>query len=145
MFINAKSLVLMSLLLACIVATTSAYGQDKWDLADSTVRRLPPTSFSELPKPIVRYLKLKRCTIPQLWYEPKPHNVIRDMFARRGQFDWAVLCSRNKISTIFVFWNGSTAGPSQIAKAADKGYLQTVGGGENGGIGFSRVISVAGK
>ena len=141
---NAKRF-LHSGLLACALATSSAYGQDKWDVADSNVRRLLPSAFSKLPKPIVHYLELKHCTIPQLWYESKPHNVIRGMFARKGQYDWAVLCSRNRFSSILIFWNGSTRNPSRIAKSLDKGYLQTVGGGDNGGIGFSRIISVVGR
>jgi hypothetical protein len=134
-------MVLISLLLSCVVPTTCVYGQDKWDVADANVTRLSPEVFSRLPKPIMRYLKVRHCTIPQVWYESKPHNVIRGMFAKPHQYDWAVLCSRNKVSTILVFWGGSTRNPAKIASAPDKGYLQRVGGEEYGGIGFSRVIT----
>lgn len=137
----------MSLSLSSLLLVYSliwpAYRQDKWDLAVSQVKQLPPTAFPELPKQIVHYLRQSRCTIPQLWDKPKPHNVIRGRFSKNTQCDWAVLCSRNGVSTILVFWNGSVKKPSQIAKTADKAYLQTVDGG--GEIGFSRVISTVGR
>ena len=141
-----KHVCLNSILLGCLFfASSDGNAQDKWDVANSQVKRLSPSSFSELPRPVVRYLQLKHCTIPQLWYEPNPHNVIRGMFVRNGQYDWAVLCSRNRISSILIFWNGSIRNLSQIAKAADKVYLQTVGDRDNGGVGFSRIISVVGR
>ena len=120
-----------------------ASDQDKWALADSNVKRLPPSAFPQLPPNIDHYLQAKRCTIPQYDNNPRPHNVIRGHFARAGQDDWAVLCSRNRVSTILVFWNGSTRRPSEIAKAADRNFLQGTDGRD--GIGFSRVIAVADK
>lgn len=120
-----------------------ATGQDKWDVADSNIKRLSPAAFPRLPGTIVSYLQKKRCTISQNYNDPKPHNVIRGQFARKGQYDWAVLCSKNRVSSILVFWNGSARRPSEIAKSADKIFLQ--GTGEPDGIGFSRVIAVVGK
>ncbi len=58
-------------------------------------------------------------------------------------FDWAVLCSRNRVASILVFWNGSTKSVAEIARSDDKGFLQTIDGAGN--VGFSRAIDVVGK
>src|SRR5918993_661210 len=85
-----------------------ANAQDKWQIADEATLRLKPTAFSQLPKNIVLYLQKRNCTVPQTFGNHTPHNVIRGQFARKGQFDWVILCSRNRVSSILVFWNGST-------------------------------------
>ncbi len=117
--------------------------QDKWAAADSATLRLPPAAFSPLPKNIVQYLQGRGCTIPQTYLSREPHNVISGEFARRGQTDWAVLCSRNGESSILVFWRGSTKSVAEIAKAPDRGFLQTIT--EGGKIGFSRAIEPVGR
>ena len=108
--------------------------QDKWQIADEATLRLKPTAFSQLPKRIVLFLQKRNCTVPQTFSDSTPHNVIRGQFARRGQFDWAILCSRDRLSSILVFWNGSTKSVAEIARADDKGYLQTIDDTPN--IGF---------
>jgi len=120
-----------------------ATAQDKWKNADEATLRLKPTAFSQLPKNIVLSLQRRNCTVPQTFGNSAPHNVIRGQFARRGQFDWAVLCSRNRVSSILVFWNGSTKSVAEIARSLDKDYLQTIDDTTN--IGFSRAIDVVGK
>ena len=117
--------------------------QDKWRIADEAAVRLKPSVFSQLPKNIVSYLQKRGCTVPQVFGETKPHNVIRGEFARSGQFDWAVLCSRKRVSAILVFWNGSTKSVSETARAEDRNFLQTIS--EGGKVGFSRAIDVVGK
>jgi len=117
--------------------------QDKWAEADVATLRLPPATFSQLPKNIVLYLEGRGCTVPQTYLNREPHNVIRGEFARRGQTDWAVLCSRFGESSILIFWRGSTKSVSDIAKAADRNYLQTIS--EGGRAGFSRAIESVGR
>jgi hypothetical protein len=133
---------LLSVLFFGLVAPWGA-AQDKWAVADSATLRLPPAAFSQLPKNIVRYLQGRGCTIPQTYLSSEPHNVISGEFARRGQTDWAVLCSRSGESSILVFLRGSTKYVSEIAKAPDRGYLQTVS--EGGKIAFSRAIEPVGR
>jgi hypothetical protein len=128
---------LLTVLLFGLVALWGA-PQDKWAAADSAAFRLPPAAFTQLPKNIVRYLRGRGCTIPQTYLSREPHNVISGEFTRPGQTDWAVLCSRNGESSILVFWRGSVKSVSEVAKAPDRGYLQTVG--EGGKIAFSRAI-----
>lgn len=131
----------ISIFLAFSSQTTAA--QDKWQLADNATIRLSPSAFRQLPKNISSYLKSQKCTIPQIYSDSKPHNVIRGQFARVGQNDWAVLCSRSGVSTILVFWKGSISSVAKIGRAKDSGFLQTVD--SNGDIGYSRSISVASK
>lgn len=113
-----------------------------WSAADSATVRLSPTAFPELPAGIVRALLARGCTIPQLSATEKPHNVIRGEFARRGQTDWAVLCSRNMESALLVFWAGAADSVAEHPWVPDLSFLQGVGNDE---IGFSRVIGIAGR
>jgi hypothetical protein len=116
--------------------------QDKWQIADEATVRLKPSAFSQMPKNIVSYLEARGCTVPQIFGETKPHNVIRGEFAKSGQFDWAVLCSRNRISAILVFWNGSTKSVAEIARGDDRSFLQTGAGDDGSKAIFSRAIGV---
>jgi hypothetical protein len=133
---------LLTVLFFGLAASWSA-AQDKWAAADSATLRLPPAAFPRLPKSIVQYLHGRGCTIPQTYLSSEPHNVISGEFARRGQTDWAVLCSRSGESSILVFWRGSTKSVAELAKAPDRGFLQTTT--EGGKIGFSRMIEAVGK
>ena len=115
---------------------------NRWDVADRETIRLQPSVFSQLPENIVMELQSRQCTIPQIYDDPKPHNVISGEFKRRGQTDWAILCSKDRISSILMFWNGSVENPSVLFPLPNKGALQGIG---NGRIGYSRYISVVGK
>lgn len=136
---HAKALLKLAAGVLCL-AHAAAAQDDKWRAADAATVRLPPSAFPRLPRPVARSLARRGCTIPQAFHESSPHNVISGEFARRGQTDWAVLCSRGRASSILIFWRGSPNSVSEIAKAADAGFLQDVGGGR---IGFSRAIGVA--
>jgi len=81
--------------------------------------RLPPAAFRELPKSLVRELEKLGCTIPQASGVTEPHNVIKGEFAETGKTDWAVLCSKDRASTVLVFWNGKKRNPGQIAWRQD--------------------------
>jgi hypothetical protein len=124
------------------VGPTPRKPQDEWDAAQAQIRRLHPSAFPQLPKNVSENLQARGCTIPQTYASAKPHNVIRGQFIRRGQTDWAVLCSRNAVSSILIFWRGSDKRVSEIEKLPDKNRLQTIG---NGQIGYSRAIHTVGK
>jgi hypothetical protein len=66
------------------------------------------------------------------------HNVIKGEFSKPGQTDWAVLCSIGGVSSILIFWNGSTLKPAEIEKAPDQDRLQSWGGDK---IVYSRAIT----
>jgi hypothetical protein len=90
-------------LLGFVVTCHSKGSKDVWAVAESQIRQLAPTAFAELPKQIMLELQSRGCTVPQVYGAPKPHNVIRGEFQRKGQVDWAVLCSRNGLSSVLVF------------------------------------------
>jgi hypothetical protein len=125
-----------------VLSQPSQEPMGKFREADSQVTRLGPSAFPELPMNIRRELERRGCTIPQLWEDKKPHNVIKGEFIRRGQIDWAVLCSLNRISSILIFRNASEQNPSELAREADIEKLQGVGGDV---IGYTRAISSVGK
>jgi hypothetical protein len=91
---------------------------------------------------LFRELQRRGCTIPQEAFTKKRHNVIRGVFAKPGQSDWAVLCSVKGVSTILVFWNGSEKNPAEIARMEDRNFLQGITADQ---IGFARGITPVGK
>jgi hypothetical protein len=133
----------LALVLSCSSLAQTDANLEKWDRADVETKRFPPNTFAKLPRNIKAYLLKEGFTIPQSYFNHKAHNVINGKFAKKGQYDWAVLASRNRISEILIFWNGSTKSIARIGLAHDKDFLQTVEG--DGKIGFSRLISSASK
>ena len=131
-----------TLLFTLAVATTLWFAQDRWQMAESATTRLSPTAFPQLPADVMHDLQARGCTVPQTYSDVTPHNVIGGEFAKKGQTDWAILCSKDGVSSILIFWGGSTKFVSEIAKAEDRGYLQVTGG--NGKISFSRSITAVG-
>lgn len=97
------------------------------------VRRLKPSDFPELPTKIVRELERRGCTIPQVTLEgvemkeSRPQNVVSGEFARKGQKDWAALCSRRGQTAIYIFWGRPTKCPNVIGAGSDSAdrYLDT--------------------
>ena len=119
-------------------ATWSGHAQtDMWSAADSTITRMPPSAFPSLPTSIQREIAKRGCRIPQA-FGPHGANVIRGHFAKQGQTDWAVLCSKDGVSTILIFWSGSPSRVDSLAPVRDQDYLQET---EPGKIGYSRRIS----
>ena len=125
----------------------SAYAEslNEWDEADQQTVRLPPNVFRDLPKSVREDLEERGCTIPQIWSDDEPHNVIKGHFRDSNQIDWAVLCSVERRSLILVYWAGSAKSVSEVSNAGpadDKHWLQ--GSGDK--IVFSRsILSVDAK
>ena len=107
-----------------------AAAQDLWAQADQQMVRLAPSAFSKLPPAVMQALDSRKCQVPQSNSDAAPHNVIRGSFARQGQIDWAVLCSRAHASTILVVWGGEAACNEELEVREDRAYLQRVGGGK---------------
>jgi hypothetical protein len=133
---------LVSLTAAIDLARPSQELIKKFNEADFQVTLLAPSAFPELPANIRRELERRGCTIPQVRADEKPQNVIEGEFTRKGQTDWAVLCSVNRVSTILVFRNASDRNPLELAREADIDKLQAVGGNA---IAYSRAISRVGQ
>jgi len=114
----------------------------QWQRADRATARLSPSAFRDLPASIHNELLRRGCTIPQAaFWRPEPHNVIRGAFTAAGQEDIAVLCSRNRVSSILVFRGGSIESVAELARKPDSAFLQVAGAQQE--IAFSRTIGVA--
>ncbi len=114
-------------LLLAVVATVAFTQELDFKAAERQIVRLPPAAFPMLPKSIVGELQRRGCMIPQETFSKTPNNVVSGEFAKRGQKDWAVLCSVKGASSILVFWNGSARNPADLGAADDmRNYLQGV-------------------
>jgi hypothetical protein len=136
---------------------------------DTAIRKLQPADIAELPPAFVEKLNARGCGIPQFGEvgragdtpgEPaqggkpaieaagrsatpgEPTNVIHGEFARHGQKDWAVLCSKGGSSTIVIFWGKTTACPASLARLEDAHYLKR---GQDKKVRYSRSIRALGK
>jgi hypothetical protein len=118
----------------------SEYPLSDFERANEETVRLEPMVFDDLPAEIIQELERRGCTIPQVYSDRGHGNVVRGQFTVTGQTDTAVLCSRERVSSILVFRKGSAADIAELAPAPDFDYLQTVGDGK---IGYSRALGVA--
>lgn len=137
---------LMKAFLFTLVLSGFAFSQmTQREFARSQVIRIKPSDFSlsphcpKMPRQVISYLETKNCTIPQSYRVKNNHNAFEGEFFRKGQFDWAVLCSRNEISSILLFPNGSTDEVQEIAQMPDIDFVQPIDG--KGTLGFIRLIS----
>src|ERR1700737_4039818 len=125
---------------------------------DKGIRKLQPADVAGLPPQLVEKLNARGCAIPQFGdigrvgdaagktgtaggpasdAAGEPTNVIHGEFARRGQEDWAVLCSKGGSSTIVIFWGKTTACPASLARLEDGHYLKR---GKDKKVRYSRSI-----
>jgi hypothetical protein len=111
------------------------------DYADENTIRLVPEAFPELPDPIVRDLKKRRCSVPQPWESSRPSNVVSGEFKVPGQTDWAILCSVKGQSVILVYWAGLVDQVEEIPGThfSDRKWIKGVA--ENK-VGFSRLLTL---
>jgi hypothetical protein len=114
----------------------------EWSRADAETVRLAPSRFPDLPAAIRRDLERRQCTVPQPYSAAagQPKNVIHGRFTSSTAIDWAVLCSRQRRSSILIFRGGDTVRIDGLASEADAEKLQVTGPGK---IGYSRGIVVA--
>jgi len=112
-----------------------------WQRADAATVRLRPGAVPGLPEPVRQELDRRGCSIPQNFATKRPHNVVRGRFTSSSQLDIAVLCSRNRVSSILVFRGGSPAAVAELAREPDLTYLQVVEVGDV--VGYSRALGVA--
>jgi hypothetical protein len=116
---------------------------------DNAIRKLPPADVAGLPPEFVEKLNARGCGIPQFGEvgsagdtAGEPTNVIHGEFARHGQEDWAVLCSKGGSSTIVIFWGKTTACPASLARLEDAHYLKR---GKDRKVRYSRAIRALGE
>ncbi|HWZ25335.1 MAG TPA: hypothetical protein VN037_08645 [Verrucomicrobiae bacterium] len=122
---------------------------------DTAIRKMQPADVAELPPVFVEKLNTRGCVIPQFGEVGRAGatagdpaqaagltNVIHGEFARHGQEDWAVLCSKGGSSTIVIFWGKTTACPASLARLEDAHYLKR---GADKKMRYSRSIRALGK
>ena len=130
------------LLLGCTYSFCQVSAPPDWEKADREVMRLSPSNFPQVPKSIRQELSRRGCTIPQIWRDKKPRNVIQGRFIQTDEVDWVVLCSVNRTSSILVFRNNSAAVFADLAHQADIDFIQGEGDQE---IGYSRGLAAVGR
>jgi hypothetical protein len=138
---------------------------------DSAIRKVQPGEVHGLPVEFVEKLNARGCGISQFGevgraasssgnragdaagsggngtaggsaMDGGTTNVIHGEFARHGQEDWAVLCSKGGSSTIVIYWGKATACPASLARLEDAHYLKR---GNDKKMRYSRSIRALGK
>lgn len=87
------------------------------------IRLLPIASFPGLPAAIAAQLNEKKCMVPQTYQARTPENVIHGSLERKGSDDWAVLCSINGATTLYVFLQSQIAAPIALRHQRDTEWL----------------------
>lgn len=104
-------------------ARLNASTQEQTPPEASKARKLKPSDFPALPSKIRTELQRRGCAIPQVTFEgvemKEAQNVISGEFARKGQTDWAALCSRRGQTAIHIFWGRPTKCASVIGSEPD--------------------------
>ena len=88
------------------------------------IRRLPVTSFPQLPPEIAEHLTQRGCSIPQTYQAHRPENVVRASLEQAGSSDWAVLCAAQGSVSLLVFFASAPERPVVLATAEEKQRLQ---------------------
>ena len=97
----------------CLCATVLVVYLGSTALSQSGVEisRLPIAAFPEVPLTVKRRIAADQCLIPQLRVDRRD-NVISGEFARPGQRDWMLFCTREDgATTIKLYWGGSARCP----------------------------------
>ena len=89
------------------------------------IRRLPVSSFPDLPSGIQDILHQRGCMIPQTYQAHRPENVVRASLERAGSSDWAVLCAANGTVRLLVFFGSAPGAPMELASAQETERLQS--------------------
>jgi hypothetical protein len=87
------------------------------------IRLLPLASFPMLPAVIASQLQQKNCMVPQTYAARQPENVIRGAFEKLGSDDWAVLCSMNGATSLYVFFQSQPDEPILLRRQHDADWL----------------------
>ncbi len=88
------------------------------------IRRLPVSSYPELPEPVAQALTQRGCMIPQTYQAHRPENVIHASLERPGSSDWAALCAVKGTVSLLVFFGSAPGAPVVLASAPETERLQ---------------------
>ena len=93
-------------------------------LVSYLIRRLPVSSFPDLPDAVAETLTQRECLIPQTYQAHRPENVIHASFDRAGSSDWAVLCSTHGSVELIVFFARAPGKAMTVASAPELERIQ---------------------
>jgi hypothetical protein len=110
-------------------------------LAPYLIRRLPVSSYPQLPAEVANELNRRGCLIPQTYEAHAPENVVEASLERPGSKDWAVLCSEKGSVSLLVFFGESETNVRVLATAQETERLEAQGAA--GALGFDWGIDVA--
>jgi hypothetical protein len=130
-------------IVAALAATACGSGEeslDVWERADRAIVRLAPSEFPGVPPAIVEALEQRGCRVPQPYTIGGPHNLIHGRFRNAEQEDWAVLCSRDRQTSLLIFWGGSPDEVTEEGPGPDRNSLQNYGAELPG---YDRIIATA--
>lgn len=87
------------------------------------IRRLPVSSFPDLPGVVAETLTQRGCLVPQTYQAHRPENVVHASFDQAGSSDWAVLCSAQGTVELLVFF---ARNPGKAIKVASVPELRRI-------------------
>ena len=89
------------------------------------IRRLPVSSFPQLPQQISAEMEQLGCMIPQTYEAHRPENVVQASLERAGSSDWAVLCSVRGTVKLMVFFASAPTSPKVLVTERETARLET--------------------
>jgi hypothetical protein len=105
------------------------------------IRRLPVSSFPELPAAVAGLLNARGCLIPQTYEARHPENVVHASLERAGSSDWAALCSVQGTVSLLVYFASAPSRLLVLAAMPETARLQVHDG--TGVLGFNWGIDPA--
>jgi hypothetical protein len=109
--------------------------------ASYLIRRLPVSSFPDLPPGVADLLSQRDCLVPQTYAAHHPENVIHASLEHSGSSDWAVLCSAQGTVSLLVFFGSASGRPIVLSSAPETKRLQRHD--STGVLGFNWAIDPA--
>ncbi|MEE9413070.1 MAG: hypothetical protein V3V22_08475 [Methylococcales bacterium] len=139
-----KKLSINILLIVFIILPITGYADSQEN--ELVTRKLParvsPADYPDIPEIIADGLIRLGCEIGQSVDRHVPHNVIEGEFRKTGTKDIAVLCANKLMSSIVVFWGGSSVDYDILAVNKNNQGLTKWKGRD---LGYVRLLSAVGK
>lgn len=131
-------------ILTVVLGTFSVFtlATPDFNRAEREIKFLNPSEVQEFPESVKTKLQKDNCLIPTIPGSQGPTGWARGSFAKRGQTDWAILCSNSSgKSEIKIIWGGKDKPCIEsFTSSENRNYLQVQD--TAGTITFSRMIGM---
>ncbi|MBI2214262.1 MAG: hypothetical protein HYU52_11505 [Acidobacteria bacterium] len=121
-------------LLLAFIAKTAGPQEPPEELRFAPIQMNTASDYPALPEPVRKRLGTENCQIPQPWPHLEPANVVSGHFIARSRVDFAALCSRRGVSTVYVVNGTDGTVIAKLYPVEDIQYFQ----GQGGPMEFSR-------